>query len=65
MVVLGCSDGNYGGEAQISPAESAKQLEDRIKAIENNDKMPPQAKAAAIAALRNSQAMGKGQEEPK
>lgn len=60
ILASGCGDSNYGGEVRMTPAESAQQIEDQIKKIEANDKMPPQAKEMAIAALRRSAEMGKG-----
>ena len=61
LVAAGCGSGNYGGDVQMTPEEARADLEKRIKDIENNDKMPPQAKQAAISAMRNAEAMGKGQ----
>ncbi len=59
-VLSGCGSSNYGGEADVTPAQSAARLEDEIKKIESNPNMPPQAKQHAIAALRRSAEMGKG-----
>ena len=62
----GCGEQNLGGESSMTAAESQQNIESQIKAIEANDKMPPQAKAAAIANLKNRQQfapeMGKGQD---
>jgi hypothetical protein len=65
LAAAGCGSGNYGGDVQMTPEESKASLEKQIKDIENNDKMPPQAKQAAIGALRNAEAMGKGQTSSK
>lgn len=66
LVAVGCGEQNIGGESNMTAAESQQNIEDQIKAIEANDKMPPQAKAAAIANLKNRQQfapeMGKGQD---
>ena len=66
-LLAGCSQSNYGGEATVTPTQSSKQVEDQIKKYENDPNMPPQAKQAAIAALRRSAEMGKGmkQDAPK
>lgn len=61
FAIVGCSGGDYGGTVEVTPAQSAARIEDEIKKIENNPNMPPQAKQHAIAALRASAEMGKGQ----
>jgi len=63
FLAVGCGQSNYGGETSVTPAEASKQLEDQIKKYENDPNMPPQAKQAAIAALRRSAEMGKGMKQ--
>lgn len=58
--VIGCGTSDYGGQVEMTPAQSAARIEEEIKKIENNPNMPPQAKEHAIAALRRSAEMGKG-----
>jgi hypothetical protein len=57
-LLAGCGEDNYGGEIKMSAAESQAAMEQRIKDIENNPKMPQQAKDIAIASIRNSSKMG-------
>ncbi len=64
-LLMGCgAEQNYGGEVALTPEESQRQIDDQIKKIEDDPNMPPQAKSAAIAGLKNRQQfageMGKG-----
>lgn len=60
LFAIGCGSQNYGGEVQSSPGDSQKRVDAEIKKIEDNPHMPPQAKAAAISALKRAADVGKG-----
>ena len=47
--------------AEQAPEGPAPTLQQRISEIENDPNMPPQAKAAAIAAMRQQEAMAAAQ----
>ena len=64
-LMAGCGEQNYGGEVSMTAAESQAAMEARIKEIENNPKMPPQAKEIAINSIRSSSKMAPPSNAPK
>jgi hypothetical protein len=61
LSTVGCGGAGDQASTVDSPAEQAKQQQDQIRKIESNPNMPPQAKAAAINAIRSTARYGQFQ----